>query len=489
MKKFKKLIAFSVLLVLTLGLATGCSGDDTTDDKSTGEKSSEDSTDEASKGDIELVFAQDLNVDEKANEVINDIIAQYQEDSGVTIRLESLPPGDYRTWLTTQFSAGEGPDVYSGILYDMASDYNSGWLYNFNDLFEEESAYDQGKAWKETLPDYILQRMYISEDNVPGYPTATAVVRIFVNKTMLEEAGAKIPETWEEFIDASEKIKENGKIPFAFPNASIGDLSWLWFNNSITSQLNSDLVAEIDVTGNGYVELNEIVKAWDEGKLDFTEDSFVEGYELMKEFSQYWTSDYNGLDQQSSREMFVRGDVAMVQAMSTDLRTIDEVLPEGFEYVVIPVPTVTKGTSEHAMEKSVVLGGQPDIIYSINANLEEDQTKLDAAIDFVQYMSSPEVQATLAEELYRIPLSTSTELPEHLQGFIINEEPLRIAYYTGINEKLRNYFHRAGQQFLEGGIDVNEFTETVNESYGEVLEEIKLENDWTAENNYKISDN
>lgn len=64
---------------------------------------------------------------------------------------------------------------------------------------------------------------------------------------------------------------------------------------------------------------------------------------------------------------------------------------------------------------------------------------------FVQYMSSPEIQLRLAEELCRIPLANTVELPEKLAGFKITEEPLRMAWYTGINEKLRNYFHRAGQ--------------------------------------------
>ena len=32
-----------------------------------------------------------------------------------------------------------------------------------------------GKAWKDTLPDYIRERMYLTADDVPGYPTATVV--------------------------------------------------------------------------------------------------------------------------------------------------------------------------------------------------------------------------------------------------------------------------------------------------------------------------
>lgn len=433
---------------------------------------------------VKLVFAQDLDTGEKANNVMNEILNEYTEKTGTEIQFESLPSADYRTWIMTQFAADQGPDVYTGIIYDMSSDYQSGYLSNFKDLYDQESAYDTGKAWKDTLPDYIRERMYITADDVPGYPTATSVVRIFYNKTMLEQVGAEVPETWAEFMDVCQKLKDADIIPFAFPNATIDDLSWLWFNNSVCSQMDAGIVEQLDVSGNGYVELAEICKGMDEGIIDFTDESLKASFELMKDFSQYWTSDYNGLDQTTAVDMFARGEVAMVQAMSTKLESIETTVGDSFEYGVMPVPVITDETYEGALGKSVILGGQPDIIFGINKSLEEDEEKYNAALDFVQYMSSPEIQVRLAEELCRIPLANTVELPEKLSGFKITEEPLRMAWFTGINEKLRNYFHRAGQEYLADSITVDEFAETMNNSYKEVLDEIKAENSWSADNNY-----
>ena len=433
---------------------------------------------------VKLVFAQDLDTGEKANNVMNEILNEYTEKTGTEVQFESLPSADYRTWIMTQFAADQGPDVYTGIIYDMSSDYQSGYLSNFKDLYDQESAYDTGKAWKDTLPDYIRERMYITADDVPGYPTATSVVRIFYNKTMLEQVGAEVPETWAEFMDVCQKLKDADIIPFAFPNATIDDLSWLWFNNSVCSQMDAGIVDQLDVSGNGYVELAEICKGMDEGIIDFTDESLKTSFELMKDFSQYWTSDYNGLDQATAVDMFARGEVAMVQAMSTKLESIETTVGDSFEYGVMPVPVITDETYEGALGKSVILGGQPDIIFGINKSLEEDEEKYNAALDFVQYMSSPEIQVRLAEELCRIPLANTVELPEKLSGFKITEEPLRMAWFTGINEKLRNYFHRAGQEYLADSITVDEFAETMNNSYKEVLDEIKAENSWSADNNY-----
>ena len=138
-----------------------------------------------------IVFAQDLDTDEKANKVMNEILTEYTEKTGTEIQFESLPSADYRTWLMTQFSAGQGPDVYTGIIYDMTQDYKAGYLTNFKSLYEKESSYDKGQPWKDTLPEYIAEQMYITEEDVPGYPTATNVVRVFYNKDMMEAAGAE----------------------------------------------------------------------------------------------------------------------------------------------------------------------------------------------------------------------------------------------------------------------------------------------------------
>ena len=487
--KLRKATAVVLGMSLAASMAAGCAGSSTAPEETKNQGTAQVQKTEVQKvgnsdEKIKLVFAQDLDTNEHANEVVNAIIDEYEEKAGVEIQFEALPSADYRTWLTTQFAAGKGPDVYTGIIYDLSTDYDSGYLYNFKDLYEKESAYDAGKAWKDTLPESILERMYLTENDVPGYPSSTSVVRIFYNKTAFEQAGAKVPETWAEFMDACQKLKDSGITPFGFPNATIADLSWLWFNNSISGQLNSSLVDELDVSGNGYVELQEIAKGVDEGKIDFTKPELIKGFELMKDFSQYWTSDYNGLDQKTAIQMFERGEVAMVQAMSINLADIEAVVGDSFEYGVMPIPVITKETADTALGKSIILGGQPDIIYAVNKDLENDEARLNAAIDFCQYMSSPEVQVRLAEEICRIPLTTSAQLPDNLAGFTIVEEPLRMPYYTGINEKLRNYFQRAGQDFLSDGIDVNELGETMNSAYTEVLGEIMAENGWSADNNY-----
>lgn len=490
----KRFLSILVCVLLAAGVFAGCgdggaptpASDAPAQSEVTDEQAPDEGGDEtAAPSDVSLVYAQQHVTDEAAMDAIQKALDDYSAETGVAVRMEAVPEADYRTWLTTQFTAGTGPDVYNAIIYDATTDYHKGWLYNFADLYEAESKYDTGKPWKDTLPESILERMYITpEGEIPGYPTYTSVVRIFCNMDLFAAAGVEQPGNWAEFMEVCAKLQDAETIPFAFPNATIADLSWLWFNNSVSSQLNNQIIATADVSGNGFIELNEICKAVDDGQLDFTAPELKAGFELMKDFSQYWTSDYNSLDRTTAIEMFLRGETAMIQALSGDLRMIDELAE--FNYAVMPVPVVTKETSEYAMEKSVVLGGQPDGILCING--ANDGAQLDASIDFVQYIASPVQQALFAQEIFRIPLATSVELPSNLEGFVITEEPLRLGYYTGVNEQIRNYFHRAGQQYLEGSIELDAMCDILNESYREVLSGIMTENDWSAENNYKIGE-
>lgn len=494
----KKLIASLLALTLAMSLLSGCKAvvDTPAPDPDPAPSAPSKVEDEASNiadvsnekdfSGVTLTFATDIGSDADAVAATESIIAAYEQATGVNIEFTNITD-DYRTWLATQFSANKGPDVYNGILYDMTVDYETGYLINFNDLYEQESAYDPGRPWKDTLPESILERMYIAEGTVPGIPTTSQVVRIFYNADMFKDAGCEVPGTWAEYMEVCQKLKDKGYTPFGFPNASKSDLSWLWFCNSLSNQMNHALLADIDVSGNGYAELPEIVKAFKEGKLDFTAEPLKESYQLMKDFSQYWTSDYNGLDQATAYDMFMRGEVAMVQGMSTNMTTFAEGSGGAFEIGVMPVPEITSETSQYTYGQSVVLGGQPDIIYGINKSCEGDEKKLEAAIDFVQYLASPEIQLLLCEEIDRLPLSNSTELPERLEGFIIIEDALRVAYYTGINNEWRDFFQRGGQQMLEGTMSLDDYCTYLNDSFDTVCDQLMAENGWTAENNYGLA--
>ncbi len=337
--------------------------------------------------------------------------------------------------------------------------------------------------WRDTISDVLMDRCVLSDTEVIGVPTTTSAVRIFYNVDLFRKAGIeKTPATWTEFMESLAKLKAAGVTPIAFPNATIADLNYLWFGNSVVSQLaTKELLPKIDLNKNNFAEQNELAYAVDEGLLDFSSPAIQEAFKLMKDFSANWNNDFNAMTQQDALEAFLRGDVAMTMTGSWQLRLIDGT-EKSFEYGVMPVPTIMKDTSAFAQEQSVVLGGQPDGIMCVNKASSPE--KIEAAIDFAMYMSSADIQAQKTENVYVLPTSQTVSLPETLKGFMITEDMLRIAYFTGINEEIRNVYHRGGQQYLAGDISLDEYSKTLNEAYKTVLDALKTENGWTKDNLY-----
>lgn len=479
--KLKKALALMLALSLVI-LMSACAAKPTPAAETTAGQTTAAPT-EAAKEPVTIKYVQQLQADESANEFYKQLMAQYEEASGNKVDFELIPEDQYRTWLTTQFAAGSGPDVYYAILYDAASDFGKGYLYNFNDAVKQENKYEPGMPWRDTISDVLMDRCVLSDTEVIGVPTTTSAVRIFYNVDLFRKAGIeKTPATWTEFMESLAKLKAAGVTPIAFPNATIADLNYLWFGNSVVSQLaTKELLPKIDLNKNNFAEQNELAYAVDEGLLDFSSPAIQEAFKLMKDFSTNWNNDFNAMTQQDALEAFLRGDVAMTMTGSWQLRLIDGT-EKSFEYGVMPVPTIMKDTSAFAQEQSVVLGGQPDGIMCVNKASSPE--KIEAAIDFAMYMSSADIQAQKTENVYVLPTSQTVSLPETLKGFMITEDMLRIAYFTGINEEIRNVYHRGGQQYLAGDISLDEYSKTLNEAYKTVLDALKTENGWTKDNLY-----
>ncbi len=106
----------------------------------------------------------------------------------------------------------------------------------------------------------------------------------------------------------------------------------------------------------------------------------------------------------SINEEFASGLHSMVIMSSSRLKTIDNLVGDGFKWGVAPVPTVN--------------AGDPAASFPTGSGLfmldRGDAKKVDAAWEFVQYMSSPEVQVQWLETTGYVPVNQKAlETPEY----------------------------------------------------------------------------
>jgi len=122
-------------------------------------------------------------------------------------------------------ATGAGPDV-AHMAYVWIKDLGTAEAcMRINDMIDATGIGENG------FDDFIANDLVLGEDNesIYGIPFATDTWGMIYNTAIMEEAGIdKVPETWDELLEASRKAKEAGKIGFGFA-AGTSSANTIWF--------------------------------------------------------------------------------------------------------------------------------------------------------------------------------------------------------------------------------------------------------------------
>ncbi|MDD9269435.1 ABC transporter substrate-binding protein [Paenibacillus sp. GCM10023248] len=476
MKKSRKQGLLLLCLLLMLSIVMSACGNEGAGDQSGGSK----------KG-VKLrlaywgaEFAQAQKVEQTYKKIFDD----YKAKTGHEVEFVFIPDNNYRTWMVTQQAAGSMPEVVATRMAWVWEDYAKKQVIDLSPYMEKESAYNPGKPWKQTfLPSFYKDSINPANGILNSAPAFTAMIRILYNKDLFAKAGIdKAPQTWPEFIEVSKKLKQAGITPIAMSGQSNSHISW--FLTSIFGQLDEQLRLKMDTDGDNMVIKNELARATDAGLIDYTKYPFRDGIELFKDFSQYWNSDFNGIDEKTAEQMWLTGKTAMLIFNSSQLSVVEEMQGRKFEYGGFPIPYITKKQFPEAMEKSVMLGGAANESWAVSTSAKDD--KLAASIDLIQYLTSPEVQGYLADKLSYLPTITNANLPEKLKGFVMQNEDIRRANYTGpaTIKEFSDFLIKSMQLYLGGSVSTDKLTQELNAEWRKGMDTAKKTNDWTKDNNY-----
>lgn len=125
------------------------------------------------------------------------------EEEGVTLEYTQIPLDQYNTWLSTQLASGEGPD----IIMDGASFPARVAAGNLVDISNEE--------FVSNFTDEGLALASDADGKVYGVPSYGWFSGIFYNKDLFEQAGVTVPTTFDEFLDAADKLRAADIQPLA----------------------------------------------------------------------------------------------------------------------------------------------------------------------------------------------------------------------------------------------------------------------------------
>ncbi len=205
----KRVIALLLVSMLVIGLFAGCgssngSAGTTADSKSSGGSSvsevSSSSPQPAEKAKVTLWYYWE-NKDHQ--QILADIIKQYNgSQNEVEVANEYYPFADFKKALSIGLAASKLPDL---VLIDNPDHAAYAAMGLFADITEQikdwpdKEQYFEG-PWKSCTLD----------GKVYGIPFGSNDLALYYNEDMLNKAGVKPPQTWDELREAAKKLTGNG---------------------------------------------------------------------------------------------------------------------------------------------------------------------------------------------------------------------------------------------------------------------------------------
>lgn len=287
------------------------------------------------------------------------------ENPGITVKFETFEAANYNTILSTALAGGTGPDLMMVRAYGgMESIASAGYL--------EPLSSETIPALADFAPSALAAETMRSDEKLYAVPFASQTQLVIYNKKIFADNGIAVPQTWDELIAASKKLKDAGV--FAFANGT----ATAWQNETIVFDLVSSIM------GKGFYE--DLMA----GKADFTDARFVDALAKLKDISAYFPDGFIGLDYASAQQLFSSGMAGMFAGGSYELATFATQNPD-LELGVFAAPGV-KADDEK------LVGIYYDGGYAANAK----GANKEAALKFLNYVSSKEFGQEFANTLNNV---------------------------------------------------------------------------------------
>jgi ABC-type glycerol-3-phosphate transport system substrate-binding protein len=480
-------------LALAVGFVTGVTG------LATGSGSPAGSASEVS---LELLTWHGPDATTNYYEGYQEIADAYMEahpEVEITIRTEE--DAAYGSILETGFAGDTAPDIIQ-----MKSGQRSTFATNLVDLREYlsgPSAYAEG-TWIDTFVGGASA--FPPEDNgesanallfVPndGNPEVFAGAMYLFNKRLIADAGLdpeSTPLTWREMFEWLEALSGDSEVAPIAGSSDVGlKVSQIGygFGEHYADLFFDPKFADPELSGDLFIDKIYVLANYDGGSaMPLTDLPYYPAmFALIKQHLSYYQESWTENSPETEALTFASGRAAMLQTTFWDYGTLTAALPESTfpdGFGLFRLPYFGADTLDYAVEKGWITAedaeaaapwvvdrpanvggaGRHEYGFSINEATAEDPDRLAAAIDFLQFMSSQDVQARYVETAQSLSPVEGVEIIEALTPFIV-EEP-----EGGYAEEVLGYtvieWGRAGwdvavNEFLAGDITWQELVADV----------------------------
>lgn len=367
----KKLLAILMMMVLAASLFAGCKS-----------KAS-------SGGDVvTLRFATfQVGVNPSAPWMAEAIKTFNEQNAGkIVLQVEEIP-GDqaYVDKMKTYISTKDLPDLMFTGGYNLMDDALSAEL-----LTDLTPYFDADPEFKDRFfEDDIAYNA--RNGKIYGMPVERQPITYFYNKELFKQANITAPATtWPEFMEQMEMLKAAGITPMSMDTFDSAWLSTLWLNS---------MVGTLSQASNAW--MNEAMPK------DYNTPEFIEAAEnVQKMLMNYTTKDALGGKYEHGANNFLNEKTAMI---ANGPWMISDFTAKGNEAFASKI-----GTALYPMG-GIFSGSMPGYLVG-----SKDQAHADAAVAFLKFISSQEMQLKALEMHSSIPANKHVEITDA----IISQNPL-----------------------------------------------------------------
>ncbi|MEM7134544.1 MAG: ABC transporter substrate-binding protein [Chloroflexota bacterium] len=331
-----------------------------------------------------------------------DLEAQYEEaHPDVDIEFISDIPTGYDEWLVTQLSGGTAPEIVWYQRGWIARDYEKGWFNNLDPYLAQPNPYVEGSdTWKDTFQGPVIASGTAPDGHIYLITGDLVGTGFFYNKTVFEEVGVEVPETWDVYLEVQQALRDAGKIPFSVSYDLAGGVP---LYGSWTTRVFQDVLYDhkmSEISGGAVVERTwkpgenlqppAMVRAIRDGTYAATDPEWLEMLNLMKEWSVHYPEGFWALPSDDVFRLWSEGEAAVAWLGSWMNKPVRNDPLIDFEWGIFPkMPTVTEASSQFGGIGFPAMAGVGGVFQYITTTLAEERGVMEDTIDWMRFITAP----------------------------------------------------------------------------------------------------
>lgn len=260
--------------------------------------------------------------DGNEGEVMADLLKRFEEQNkDIKVILDQVPFKAINESLPVQVAAGQGPDMARVV--DMGG--MSRYVLDMRPHLKDAAYWDRNFG-----PFLEWMRPAGDTQSIPGFMTQLTVTGPFVNKTLFDHAGVKMPgekATWEDWAKATKEVAAKVRAPFPIALDRSGHRFYALAMSQGTKVF--DEKGEPRVVDEGFKRAAQLVYDWHKSGV------------MAKEM---WGS-VSGTAYRGANEEFKNAQVVMYLSGSWQTSQFDKTVGDAFDWIAVPNPCGSGGCS------------------------------------------------------------------------------------------------------------------------------------------------